>query len=63
VVTITDPKAAQKIAKGYADHQAKWADDLKEEEEKAKQLEEKVEQAEARADRFDLGERCWRLRW
>jgi hypothetical protein len=56
VVTIGDAKAAQKIAKSYADHQAKWADDLKEEQEKAEVLETKVEQAEARADRFDLGE-------
>jgi hypothetical protein len=56
VMTITDAKAAQKIAKAYADHQTKWNDDLKEEEEKAKALEEKVEQAEARAGRLDLGE-------
>lgn len=56
VMTITDAKAAQKIAKGYADHQAKWADELKEEQEKAEALQVKVEQAEARADRFDLGE-------
>jgi hypothetical protein len=56
VMTITDAKAAAKISKAYADHQAKWNDDLKEEEEKAKGLEEKVEQAEARADRLDLGE-------
>jgi hypothetical protein len=56
VITITDAKAAQKIAKGYADHQAKWADDLKEEQEKAEALETKVERAEAKADRFDLGE-------
>ncbi len=56
VVTISDPKAAEKIAKGYKDHQDKWADDLKEEQEKAEGLQTKVEQAEARADRFDLGE-------
>jgi hypothetical protein len=55
-VTIADKNAAQKIAKNYADHQAKWVDDLKEEQEKAEVLETKVEQAEARADRFDLGE-------
>jgi len=30
--------AADKIAKGYADHQAKWADNLKEEQEQAEQL-------------------------
>jgi uncharacterized protein YlxW (UPF0749 family) len=56
VMSIADAKAAAKIAKGYADHQAKWSDDLKEEQEKAEALETKVEQAEKRADRLDLGE-------
>jgi hypothetical protein len=56
VVTISDTGAAQKIAKAYTDHQAKWNEDLKEEQEKAEGLEKKVEYAEARADRFDLGE-------
>ena len=56
VVTISDKDAANKIAKGYVDHQAKWADNLKEEQEQAEQLEKKVEQAETRGDRFDLGE-------
>jgi hypothetical protein len=58
VMTITDAnaKGAEKIAKSYADHQAKWSDDLKEEQEKAEALETRVEQAEARADRFDIGE-------
>jgi hypothetical protein len=56
VVTITDKTAAAKIAKSYSDHEAKWVDDLKEEQEKAEKLEVKVEQAEARANRFDLGE-------
>src|SRR6202789_4745940 len=39
VITITDKDAAAKIAKSYADHQAKWADDLKQEQEKAEALE------------------------
>jgi hypothetical protein len=56
VVAIADKDAARKIAKSYADHQAKWADDLKEEQEKAQALEVRVEQAETRADRFDLAE-------
>ena len=56
VVTIADKAAAAKIAKGYADHQAKWANDLKEEQDQAEGLQKKVEQAEARADRFDLAE-------
>ena len=56
VVTIADKDAAQKIAKGYAAHQAKWAEELKDDQEKAEALEVKVEQAEARANRFDLSE-------
>ena len=56
VITIADKEAAKKIAKGYLDHQAKWADNLKEEQDQAEALEAKVEKAEARADRFDLGE-------
>jgi Domain of unknown function (DUF4337) len=56
IISDANAKAAQKIAKTYADHQEKWNEDLKEEQEKAETLETKVEQAEARADRFDLGE-------
>ncbi|MGB7546800.1 MAG: DUF4337 domain-containing protein [Terracidiphilus sp.] len=56
VMTISDKDAARRIAKAYADHQAKWVADLKEEQEKAEALETRVEQAEARANRFDLGE-------
>jgi len=56
VAAITDKDKAAKIAKAYADHQAKWNDELKEEQEKAEGLEKNVELAEARADRFDLAE-------
>jgi hypothetical protein len=56
VVTIADKDAAQRIAKSYADHQAKWASELTDDKEKAEALEVKVEQAEARANRFDLSE-------
>lgn len=56
VVTVSDKTAAEKLAKGYTDHQAKWAEETKQDMEKAQALEVKVEQAEARADRFDLGE-------
>jgi len=56
VLTIADQHAADKIAKSYADHQKKWADDLKDEQAQAEATEKKVEQAEARADRFDLAE-------
>jgi hypothetical protein len=55
-VTIADKEAAARILKSYADHQAKWDEDLKGEQEKAEALERKVEEAEARADRFDLAE-------
>jgi hypothetical protein len=56
VLTIADKDAAKKLAKGYADHQAKWTDSLKEEQDQAEALEAKVEKAEAKAVRFDLGE-------
>lgn len=56
VVTIADKDAAKRITKTYADHQAKWAADLKEEQDKAEALEAKVGRAEAKADRFDLAE-------
>jgi hypothetical protein len=56
VLTIADKEAAKKISKGYADHQEKWAENLKEEQEQAEALEAKVEKAEARADHYDLGE-------
>jgi len=55
-VAIGDRDAAAKNLKEYANHQAKWDEELKELQEKAKGLEEKVEHAEARADRFDLAE-------
>jgi hypothetical protein len=56
VTNPTDKAKEEKLAKDWADKQAKWTGDLKEEEEKARGFEEKVEQAEARAIRFDLGE-------
>jgi hypothetical protein len=56
VVTISDKDAAARITKSYTDHQAKWADQTKDDKEKADALETKVEQAEARANRFDLAE-------
>jgi uncharacterized protein YlxW (UPF0749 family) len=55
-VTIADKDKAAKIEKAWTDHQTKWNDDLKEDQEKAKGLEEKVEQAEAHAARYDLAE-------
>ena len=55
-LAVSDKDAAARIAKSYADHQAKWNADLKEEQEKAEALERSVEQAEARANRYDLAE-------
>jgi hypothetical protein len=55
-LTLRDPAAAAKIQQSYKDHQAKWADDLKEGEDKAREFEAEVTHAEHRADRFDLGE-------
>lgn len=63
VVTIADKEKVKELASHYADHQQKWATDLKEGEEKAREeekkvseYEKKVEEAEARAKHFDLGE-------
>ncbi|HUX44015.1 MAG TPA: DUF4337 domain-containing protein [Terracidiphilus sp.] len=56
VITVTDKAAAARLARTYADHQAKWAAELKEEQQKAEALEARVDHAEARANRFDLGE-------
>jgi len=56
VLSLSDKAEAEKITKSYADHQAKWADDLKEEQEKAEALESDVKRAEVRANRFDLSE-------
>jgi hypothetical protein len=56
VLTVGDKEAAAKVTKGYADHQAKWNEDLKQQQEKAEGFEKKVDEAEVRANRFDLGE-------
>jgi hypothetical protein len=56
VVALDNKDAASKLAKVYADHQKKWAEELKEEQDQAEGLETKVARAEARADRFDLAE-------
>ena len=56
VMSISNQDAAKKLSKTYSDHQVKWSEDLKEEQEKAEKLEQKVGAAEARANRFDLGE-------
>jgi hypothetical protein len=63
VLAVSDKSKAQQIEKSNADHQEKWAAELKESEEKAREkekqvgeFEKQVEEAEARAKRFDLGE-------
>ena len=56
VVTITDQQGAEKLAKAYHDHEARWADELKVEEQQAQAQVDKVAAVEARADRFDLAE-------
>ena len=56
VAPISDKEKAEKLAKDYADHRAKWDEDLKEDQNQARELEEKVDKAEVRADHFDLGE-------
>jgi hypothetical protein len=56
VLTVRDPDAAMKKVKGYNDHQEKWAEEIKEEQQKAEELEADVEKSEHHANRFDLGE-------
>jgi hypothetical protein len=55
-LTVTSPAAADKIRKAYADREAKWANDMKDEQSKARELEVEVDRAEKRAGRYDLGE-------
>ncbi len=56
VVALNNKDGAAAIVKSYADHEKKWADELKEEQEQAEATEKKVDQAEDRAARFDLSE-------
>ncbi len=56
IIAIENKDAAAKIAKGYADHQKKWVDDLKQDQASAVALQASVDKGEAEADRFDLGE-------
>jgi hypothetical protein len=55
-MVISDKANLQNIAKKHADHQKKWAEDLKELGDEARALESEVKLAEAKAVRFDLGE-------
>jgi hypothetical protein len=56
VVTVADKDKVAKDLKDNADHQAKWTQELNEQQEKAKDFENEVALAERRADHYDLGE-------
>ena len=56
VMTNADKDKAAKTLRDDAEHQAKWKDELPEEQKRAEELQGEVKNAEARADRFDLGE-------
>jgi hypothetical protein len=56
VMPVTDKDATSKTLKDDGIHQAKWKEELPEEQKKAEELQDEVKYAEARADRFDLGE-------
>lgn len=48
--------SAKKLIDGYKEHASKWADDLKDEQDKAHEYEAEVRRSERKASRFDLGE-------
>jgi type II secretory pathway component PulM len=56
VVALDNKAATAKLIKGYADHEKKWADELKQDQAVALALQTSVDKGEAKADRFDLGE-------
>jgi hypothetical protein len=62
ILPLADKAAADKIAEGYRDHQAKWngtgnkEGDLQELRKEAESLQNEVKTAEAKAVRFDLAE-------
>ena len=56
VVALDNKDAAAKLAKGYADHEKKWAAELTQDQTTATALQASVDKGEAKADRFDLGE-------
>jgi len=53
---VANKDEAEKKAKEYAAHRAKWAEELPQDQQQAEALEAKVDRAEARADRLDLAE-------
>ena len=56
VVALDNKDATAKLVKAYADHEKKWADEVKQDQATAVALQTSVDQGEARSDRFDLGE-------
>jgi hypothetical protein len=56
VSAVADKDKAAETLKGDAERQAKWKDELPEEQKKAVELQDEVERAEVHADRFDLAE-------
>jgi hypothetical protein len=56
VVALDNKDATAKLVKSYADHEKKWADEVKQDQATATALQTSVDQGEAKADRFDLGE-------
>ncbi len=56
VVALDNKDATAKMTKAYADHEKKWAEELKQDQATAEALQASVDQGEARSDRFDLGE-------
>jgi hypothetical protein len=55
-LTVADKDKTAKDAKDFADHQAKWAQDLPNLQKEAQDFEADVRLAERRADFYDLGE-------
>lgn len=56
IVSVTNPAAAEKMRKSYADHEAKWDSEMQDEQNKARELDAEVTLAEKRAGRYDLSE-------
>ncbi len=52
----SNAQAVEKRLDDYRQHEEKWKEELKQEEEKARDLESEVDHAERQAGRFDLGE-------
>jgi len=56
VVTLSDKAAADKLNRGWADHDKKWNAEIDQSMADARQLEGMTERAERKAERYDLGD-------